>query len=68
MITILSDHFRQRRLDQAVTNLVTEGYEVVARTAFHAELRRVTRRLFIPREERVVLEVDAYGHIRRRDG
>lgn len=68
MQTILSDHYRKARLDQAIINLETEGYEVVARAPCQATLRRVTYRLFLRREERVTLEVDPFGRILRRAG
>ncbi len=65
MQTIFSQQHRRRVLDQAVANLVREGYEIVERSDLRAVLRRTSYRLLIPREVRIVLEVDAYGRVQR---
>ena len=66
MATIFADHVRRQRLQQAVHNLLAEGFVLQTISDFHAELARTQRRLLIvQRTEYVVLDVDPYGHVQR---
>ncbi len=65
MQTVFSQPHRRRVLDQAIANLLREGYEIVERSDLRAVLRRTSYRLLIPREVRIILEVDAYGRVQR---
>jgi|GEM_PF-3277379 len=66
MATIFADGPRRHYLQQAVDNLVAQGFVIIALTDFHAELIRKHRRLLIiTSTERITLDVDAYGRIQR---
>lgn len=69
MSTIFSNPLRRRRLDQAIENLLLEGFTLIERTDLRAVLERKRQRfLVIPQREVIILEVDAFGHIKRTRG
>jgi hypothetical protein len=65
MRTMFSDPHRKHRLDIAIENLVREGYVILSRSDFRAELERKTGRLFFTRKEHILLEVDYFGQVHR---